>query len=212
VIQLLSGVEAERRSAAGPLSLVVSRTSCLANCQWVLNDTGGNTSLRGSGAWSWCCSGWPLSGRCSTEPSHLAEFHTNVERGESRTREARRSGALAVVSKVSKRPHCPVGDSASRCPPENLELLAPQFSADTRHLATAAGLVQETTPGPHGHGISRRIRQVRTAWLSQTRMALRPYRLRAGNRQGAGSTPGGYSETTAPDATTRRASSAWLPG
>jgi hypothetical protein len=34
-------------------------------------------------------------------------------------------------------------------------------------------------------------------------------RLRAGNRQGAGSTPGGYSETTAPDATIRRASSAW---
>ena len=49
-----------------------------------------------------------------------------------------------------------------------------------------------------------------TTTVASERAAM--IRLRAGNRQGAGSTPGGYSETTAPDATIRRASSAWLRG
>jgi hypothetical protein len=65
-----------------------------------------------------------------------------------------------------------------------------------------------TTRGVHlGAGTSGR-----TPWLSQTRIHSGLLRFRAGKRQGAGSTPAGYSEITAPSTRIRRASSAWLRG
>ena len=107
--------------------------------------------------------------------------------------------------------------SASRTSPEPVSGVAPSFSnafePTDRAFVISPGTAKTSLPSSSAKSavISAPLRsRASTTTTASHRPAM--MRFRAGNRHGAGSTPGSYSETTRPPSSIRRDSEAFTAG